>query len=253
MTDPSMSIAYTGRINGTWDPGTVPPLEDWDYVTAQSAVSASIAPMLDLVTPLNEFQVISSVANVDEVLRTRWRVEALAGGPTLIPGIDEPHPASVYFMFRLYPLTQLKQLQIDVDAPDWPYRGMLSGSIPALLLRQAWGTDPRQINVASFGTGSFTPTSLSYMSYDGYTNRTFPYVQSDVADMSIACAPQGYNQQSIWLVTTTGGDEPAPFVQKLSYMVAPGLPLTVENRWDDPAEPPPPFVDLPWTDDLVED
>jgi hypothetical protein len=248
VTDPNQATDYIARLSGTWDPGTVPALGDDDFYTAQQQVRQTIAPMLNLTVPLLDFHIVSTTPSVEGVLRTRWKIVTRAGGPTLYPDTTEPHPSDIYYTLRLQPLAQVKQLEVDVAASDWAYRGMLTGAIPAYLLREAWGTQPRQINVGSFGTGTFTPAAITYTALDGYTQRTVTFGQEDLADFVIEADQYSAGHQAIWLVVPPAEPDGDAMTHKLSYAVQPGGPYDVVDRWDDPAEPAPAFTPLAWTD-----
>jgi hypothetical protein len=247
VTDPNFAADYIARLSGTWDPGTVPALSGDDLYTAQQEVRQTIAPMLGLAVPQLDFHIVSTLPSSSDVLRTRWRLTTRAGGPTLFGDTTDPHPSDIYYTLRLQPLTQVQQLEVDVTAPDWAYRGMLTGAISAFLLRKAWGTQPRQINVASFGTGTFTPSTLKFTSTDGLTQRTYPFEQNDFADFVIEADPNSSGHQAIWLVLGANDVDGERTAYKLSYAVQPGGPYDLGDRWDDPAEPAPDFTALEWS------
>jgi hypothetical protein len=242
-----MSMDYIARISGTWNPGSVPPLDGDDLYAAQQEMRRTIATMLGLAVPQLDFHIISTMPGAADVLRTRWRLTTRAGGPTLFADATEPHPSDIYYMLRLAPLSQVKQIEVDVAAPEWPYRGILTGAIPAVLLREAWGTGARQINVGAYGTGLFTPTAVTFTSLDGFNSRTAPFEQEDFADFPVEADDASAGHQSVWLVvaSTDGGAEVS--AHKLSYAIKPGSPYDVANRWDDPAEPAPDFTPLVWS------
>lgn len=246
MTNPFAdgSASYQARISGQLDPGAVYPLDTIDaYREAQQAATGALSGLLG--TDPVDFHVIARVGDSTPLYRARWRLAIEYGGPYLQPYASDSHTTTLDCRLWVRPLTQYYQLAIpteDTQRTEMPYRTVISGLYTALLLRAAFGTDPRQITVGGHGTVTFTPQQLTYQPPNSRTSKTVPIDTHPLADYQFVQANNGSPGRALWL-TLTGA--PIGTGWKVSYCTpTPGRP---DVRWDDPDEAVPEYEQVPFT------
>ncbi len=230
-------------IEGTWNPGTVPQFDSRELPEVQNAASEGARQALFVTSDHADFHVIARDGYSNTPLaRARWRVDMYVGGPMLIPDTSVPHPSGVMMRLTLYSHLDKRQVVGGDDESVMPYQGALSNVIPALLLRGFWGSGPREINVGTFGVGTFTPERIRYAPMARGQDVTVPIdATTALADFPFVRPESDPRQVAMWVVAS----DPAAVSAKISYCIA-EAGGNEEARWDDPAEPVPAFDPLDW-------
>lgn len=247
MADDS-EIDYIGTIGGTLDPGSVYPLQSSnDYASAQLEMDAATTNALGWSGDA-DFYLIARLWTYQPVYRVRWMLEAAPSGPQLRANGTESHPSSVRFILRRFALSDRKQIvtdPADEDRPEMPFRDTLCGLQPALILRQLWGADARTITLSGRGTITFTPETLEFTEPGAVEPTVVDYDTTPVTAYQFSESEGTTRQPALWLART-GAPEGEGW--KISFCAEPGK--GIEDRWDDPDEPVPPFEPLevqpPW-------
>lgn len=240
MTDPDSST-YLASIVGTWNPGSVPAITPDAYASANAAIQAATDAVIGVVDSTIEFHVIATDESGGPVYRTRWRLEADASGPSLNLNTTEPHQSELTLLVRVYPRSQVRQVIVDEEMHDMPYRGVYAPIIGALLLRHAWGPGSRALSLTGFGTGTFEPTALRYREAWNSVVTELPY-DTDDDNVTTFAIVRSVNERvpAMWLVT----EEDQRKAWQISFCVnEPGQ--GPNDRWDTPQSVPE-FEPLPW-------
>jgi hypothetical protein len=246
MTNPFAdgSVSYPARIAGHLDPGSVYPLNDMEtYREAQQATTTALRGLLG--TDPVDFHIIARVSDDGPLYRARWILYIEYGGPYLNLATDEGHDTTLDARLWVRPLTQYRQVAFppeDNGRPEMPYRTTIAGLYTALLLRSAFGTDPRQITADGHGTVTFTPQQLVYAPLRSRTQTTVPVNTSGLADLQFTQPNDGSRGRALWL-SLTGG--PIGTGWKVSYCTQSGG--GVGTRWDDPDEAVPEYEPVSFT------
>lgn len=247
---------YAGQLIGQLEPITLPQLDGDTYVAAQMAVSDATRLLLGVDGDLIDFHIVYRDGPNAPVMRSRWRVQAVVGGPALRPFTAGAYTTTVNYRLRIWPYGERLQVIFGEDETNWTYRGEMSAIIPALLLRQLWATVPgavgadgaRVLTVGSMGTVRFTPQQMQFdRMFNDQIKEVVPWDFADVAATNLISSYQmmmSPNQEripGIWFVI----DDAIPYSRKVSYLV-PTSNLSWIDRWDDPDEPAPAFTPLTW-------
>lgn len=236
---------YLAKIKGTWNPGSIPAIEPAGYGNAQRAAAAATRSALGLPGDTLAFHLIGTTGPDSPVYRQHWKLFAYVGGPALRMGTPAEHDSEISLLLRAYPLTEVQHVTFDPDLPwDMPYGAVMAGVVPALLLRHRFGTGPRQLTIGSLGTGTFTPTVLSYPDlYAAVELVEVPYDTQGLASYGFTLPAYSSSHSAMWLVTDDG-------TWKVSYC-AERVEQSYAQRWDDPDEPAPAFEPLPAPDPVM--
>lgn len=231
-----MTTNFIATINGLWTPGTIGPISPDFYGETQLTARQATRELLGLTTSEIGFYLVSR-DTVGRVRQSRWRLIALAGGPSLRPGTVQPHDSQISLTLKVEPHGDLQQVVYGEGAETMPYRGAMSGVVAALLLRNRWGLSEREITVGQHGTGVFTPLELAYSGMYGDATVTADYEASGLTGYKFI-APAGSSPvPTMWLATD---DASWP----VSYCVT-GPTETVAQRWDEPDDVVPEYAPLP--------
>jgi hypothetical protein len=250
---PAGTHEYTGSLMGTVTPGTgFYPLGYSRFAAASRQMPALLRMALgwDLRLP---FHLVGRKLNSPGLYRAHWVLDAVLSGPGFFPNSAVPsHSGRIDVRMRLYPDTDGmfdQGVEDDAIAGGFPWNGVLTGLIPALLLRRAWGGDnTREFTLEDGKTFTFTPlqigftptnaSSVTVWSEINATNlAALPVRESPAAELPGGETPGG---TALWLVPSTLDAD-----WKLSYSLSQGAAQNPAERWDDPNEEAPAFVPLP--------
>ena len=244
MTVPRITrdVYYQATLEGTTTPSDgLYPLAEEHFYTTTTELDRAINT--DLEYNGLDFWIIWTNPLIPQTAAARWILTGTLTGGCLLPNIDnqDARPGDIVLQVPVETLwdgsASDSQLTPGDSRPGARYTNRLHPSYIAILLRDHWGTPTPKTFTVPRGKATIDVRTLAYTSFTTGVTVTQD-IDTPVVPWEIVQDPASGAAQGVWLVRSNSEGQPGEHHWKLSYAVAnPGD--TIEQRWDDPDEPPP--------------